>query len=147
MNKKSNAMYELAKIHGYIIDIQDICDRFNNDYDLIISDRLPYNALLMLFVQIGECCIKIRDKSNEFYLESKMPLRQIISMRNHITHGYVDIDKDIFIDTIKVDIPRLKIDIENIVIDDVLENPTCLYKLEYDELEEEVNHVDFELEP
>lgn len=44
------------------------------------------------------------------YLESEfpmMPWRAIIGMRNHIAHGYFEIDADIIFEAVKYDIPPL----------------------------------------
>lgn len=46
MNEKTKIKYELAKMYEYVSDIDDICKRYNYDYDVIKEDTM------MLLVKI-----------------------------------------------------------------------------------------------
>ncbi len=63
----------------------------------------------MLISAIGEGINTIRAKIPDF-LEinfPEIPWREIVGMRNHIVHGYFDLNADIVFDVIKNDIPPL----------------------------------------
>lgn len=67
-------------------------------------------ASSMLLEAIGESFKKIDRKTNgEFLcLYPDIEWNDIIGMRNHIAHGYFDIDTDIIFDVVKNDLPELK---------------------------------------
>ena len=137
MNKETKIKYELAKMYEYIIDIIDIidiCNRYNNDYETIANDSLSYNATLMLIIQLGERAIQIRNNDIHFYNECPMKLKDVVNMRNRVTHGYTRIRRNLYIDAIKNDIPFFKEYIEENVIQEVLEDPYCLYEEEYEDV-------------
>ena len=55
-------------------------------------------------------------------------------VRNIIIHGYSQVDKDIFKDIIKDDIPHLSKIIKEQVQQEVLDDPYQLYEIEYEDL-------------
>lgn len=61
-------------------------------------------------------------------------------MRDRIVHSYGKIDYDIIKESISKDIPQLKHNIEEIVDEDILDNPYLLYETQYDEYVEEKNN-------
>ncbi len=63
-----------------------------------------------------------------------MKLRDVVLMRNRVTHGYTSIDKELFVNALKNDIPFFKEYIEQNVIKDVLYDPYQLYEKEYDDV-------------
>ena len=68
-----------------------------------------------------------------FYDNNELKLYQIKGMRDRIVHSYGKIDYDIIKESISKDIPVLKGKIENIVDEDILDNPYLLYETEYDD--------------
>lgn len=112
MNKKTKIKYELAKMYEYVNTITDICKRYDNNYVEIACDPLPYNACLMMIVQLGERGVHIRETNREFYETCPLQLRDVINMRNRVT-------------------------IEQEVDKEILEDPYILYEIEYDEFIED----------
>ena len=125
MNSKTRLMFNLAYIHNYINDILDMCNELDNNYPVIFTDKKSQYAINMCFVQIGEHCAQIRDNNKSFYDNNEL--------RDRIVHSYGKIDYDIIKESISKDIPVLKGKIENIVDEDILDNPYLLYETEYDD--------------
>lgn len=67
-------------------------------------------ASSMLLEAIGEGLKKIDrlTKGSFLYLRDEIPWADVIGMRDHIAHGYFDIDADIVCDAIKNDLPGLR---------------------------------------
>lgn len=126
MNSKTRLMFNLAYIHNYINDILDMCNELDNNYPVIFTDKKSQYAINMCFVQI-------RDNNKSFYDNNELKLYQIKGMRDRIVHSYGKIDYDIIKESISKDIPVLKGKIENIVDEDILDNPYLLYETEYDD--------------
>lgn len=137
MNKKTKIKYELAKMYEYVNTITDICKRYDNNYVEIACDPLPYNACLMMIVQLGERGVHIRETNREFYETCPLQLRDVINMRNRVTHGYSQINTKMFIDALRDDMPFFKEYIEQEVDKEILEDPYILYEIEYDEFIED----------
>ena len=133
MNSKTRLMFNLAYIHNYINDILDMCNELDNNYPVIFTDKKSQYAINMCFVQIGEHCTQIRDNNKAFYDNNELKLYQIKGMRDRIVHSYGKIDYDIIKESISKDIPVLKEKIEDIVDEDILDNPYLLYETEYDD--------------
>lgn len=67
-------------------------------------------ASCMLLESIGECAKKI-DKLIPGFLENNAPAypwRQVKGLRDHIAHGYLDIDAEIIFDIVRDEIVTLK---------------------------------------
>lgn len=70
------------------------------------QDEVLQNAVLRWFEIIGEAS---RGLTEEFRSEHQdVPWREIIDMRNRVTHGYFDIDLDVVWNTIMTDLPALE---------------------------------------
>ena len=70
----------------------------------------------MLIEAIGEGVKKI-DKMAPGFLDEKSPAtqwKQIMGLRDHIAHGYFNLDADIIFDVVKNEIPVLKDTLEEI---------------------------------
>lgn len=66
-------------------------------------------ANCMLIEAIGEGFRNIDDRTAGQLLRHRpeIPWREVIGMRNHIAHGYFDINSDLVWDVIKNDLPPL----------------------------------------
>lgn len=67
-------------------------------------------ASCMLIESIGEVVKKI-DRLTQGLLYDKFPntqWKEIMGLRDHIAHGYFNIDSDIIFDVVKTEIPSLK---------------------------------------
>ena len=133
MNSKTRLMFNLAYIHNYINDILDMCNELDNNYPVIFTDKKSQYAINMCFVQIGEHCAQIRDNNKSFYDNNELKLYHIKGMRDRIVHSKKKKKKKIIKESISKDIPVLKGKIENIVDEDILDNPYLLYETEYDD--------------
>lgn len=102
----------LKKMDEIICELQDICERYNQDYFKIAKDQLPYNACLMLIVQLAEGCMQIKEENTAFYSICSSQVDNVIKLRNRAIHGYSEIHMNMFIDVLKDDIPALKKQIE-----------------------------------
>ncbi|HPR16706.1 MAG TPA: DUF86 domain-containing protein [Candidatus Cloacimonadota bacterium] len=103
------------------IRIQHILDEIDNiqtfignvSYQEFIHDKKTVNAIIRSIEIIGEAASKISDdyKSNH----SEIPWKQIVGMRNHLIHVYFDVDYQTLWQTVKSDIPDLKLLISNLL--------------------------------
>lgn len=78
-------------------------------------DRMLSLALVRLIEIIGEAANNISEPCQTKY--AKIPWRQIIGMRNRITHAYFDIDLDIIWQVITHDLDYLLIEVEKAIKD------------------------------
>lgn len=63
----------------------------------------------MLIEAIGEGFKKIDERTNKqlLPLRSDIPWREVMGMRNHIVHGYFDINTDLVFDVVRNDLQPL----------------------------------------
>ena len=82
------------------------------------NDERTYKATLWDLSIIGEAARRIPVEVRK--ANPQIDWRQMIGMRNRITHAYEAIDVDIIWDTIKTDIPQMLVDLRGLLkrIDD-----------------------------
>ena len=82
----------------------------SNDFLVSTNGMVLFNSTCMCLQSIGEVIRKIDDKTNGqlFKLYPEIPWKQIISMRNIISHEYLSIDPDLIFDIIYEELPPLK---------------------------------------
>lgn len=81
-----------------------------NEYYLSLSGMQLLTANCTLITAIGEGIGRI-NRVLPGFLEKEFPLipwHAIIGMRNHIAHGYFELDADLIFEAIKNDIPQLE---------------------------------------
>ncbi len=80
-----------------------------NDFAVSPSGMQLLAADAMLISAIGEGINKIDSKLPDFLTTEfpQIPWREIVGMRNHIVHGYFDLNADIVFDVVKKDVPLL----------------------------------------
>lgn len=68
----------------------------------------------MLIEAIGEGVKRIDERTHQLLLPSRpeIPWKAVNGMRDHIAHGYFDINTDFVWDVIKNDLPGLRVAIE-----------------------------------
>lgn len=74
-------------------------------------------ASCMLIESIGEGIKKI-DRLAPGFLETESPdtpWREIKGLRDHVAHGYFDLDADIIFNVVKEEIPLLRVTIKMII--------------------------------
>ncbi|MDE6266406.1 MAG: DUF86 domain-containing protein [Muribaculaceae bacterium] len=82
----------------------------SDDYLISPDGMQKMAASCMLIESIGEGVKKI-DRLTDGLLYAKFPntrWREIMGLRNHIAHGYFNIDADIIFDVVKTEIPTLQ---------------------------------------
>lgn len=74
-------------------------------------------ASCMLIEGIGEGVKRVNQltEGEIFKLRPEIPWEQVSGMRNHIAHGYFEIDEEVIFDTIKTELQPLKVAIEFII--------------------------------
>jgi uncharacterized protein with HEPN domain len=79
----------------------------------LAQNRMLELALMRLVEIIGEAATRVGSemKSNN----PQIPWREIIGMRNRLTHGYDTVDLKVLWDTIAEDLPPLITDLEKII--------------------------------
>jgi uncharacterized protein with HEPN domain len=102
-----NILEYIGKIWYYTEDIDDV----ETLYEL--NEQLNLNAALNLLSNIGETVSKISDGLKIEYVEIEW--RQMKNFRNIIVHNYVGIDLAITYEVIKVDLKKIKTNLEKII--------------------------------
>lgn len=80
-----------------------------DDYLLTPEGMKNLAASCMIIEAIGESIKKIDKKTNGelLVLRTEIPWKRVMGMRDHITHGYFDIDAEVVFQTIKNNISPL----------------------------------------
>ena len=99
----------------YCNRMEDYSNRFNNDKEIYLSDKLYQDACALVIIQIGEFVGRLSDEFRDNHQEINW--REITGMRNIFAHNYEDVIDDIVWDVIQEDIPNLKNYLENLVND------------------------------
>ena len=121
---KTRALQTLESIEETIVQILDWNKDINSvdDYYSTLSGTQLLVANCTLITAIGEGVNRINRVLPEF-LQSEfpeIPWKAIIGMRNHIAHGYFELDAEIVYETIKSEIPpllKIFIDAKNMLKD------------------------------
>ena len=112
-NEKNDLLY-LINILEYIGKIWKYTGKVNNEEELFeLNEQMNLNASLTLLTNIGENVSKISEKLKLEY--PSIEWRQIKDFRNRIVHDYVGIDLAIVYEVIKLELPKIKKTIENII--------------------------------
>jgi len=76
--------------------------------DDFLADRRTQQAVIMSLIIIGEAATKVMDRYAEFAARyPEVPWRSMRGMRNHIAHGYFDINLDVVWETVQTALPEL----------------------------------------
>jgi uncharacterized protein with HEPN domain len=97
-------MFEAAKLaHSYVSNV----DREKFTESILLQD-----AVIRRLEIIGEAARRISEDTKAAY--PKIPWRQMIGMRNHVTHMYDGVDLDVVWATLQKDLPALLELLQNI---------------------------------
>ena len=106
----------LSQIQRAILDLQTWNKHITNADDWLSSPdgMKTLAASCMLIEAIGEGFRKIDERTMKLLLPHRpeIPWRDVIGMRNHIAHGYFDINTDLVLDIIQNDLTPLYDDTE-----------------------------------
>lgn len=106
------------ELKKFLYDIHESIDSIENylgdkrDFKIYMSDKMLRRAVEREFEIIGEAMRRIEKIDPKIEISSK---KQIISMRNHVIHGYDKIDNEIIWGTIVRHLPTLKKEIDNLL--------------------------------
>lgn len=95
----------LRHILEYCSRVEEAVTRIGTEENLL-ADAFSQDALAMPLAQIGELVRILSDEFKTAYGE--IPWRKISGMRNHLIHGYGEIDWTEIWDTAISDIPEFK---------------------------------------
>ena len=116
MESQSSKSSLICHVLGQMIESCNLIMTWNerikdaNDYPTSPIGMEKMAASCMLIETIGEGVKKI-DKIAPGFLAEKSPetqWKQIMGLRDHIAHGYFNLDADIIFDVVKNEIPPLK---------------------------------------
>ena len=107
-----------------ILNAIDTLQEWNNDIDKADyylespEGMKTLAANCMLLEAIGEGVKKIDKKTSQklLLLRDEIPWKQVMGIRDHIAHGYFDINADLIFDVIKNDIEPLRDAIEFFIL-------------------------------
>ena len=108
--KKTDTVY-LEDINEAIAAIE----RYVNavDFATFASEEMRQDAVIRQLEIIGEAANKLSSVFS--HINPDFPLRQTISMRNFLIHGYDEIDINVVWKTVQENIPSLKKSVEKIL--------------------------------
>lgn len=111
-NNKQKVIDLLNQIKQAIANLREWNESINSEDDYYMSSGGMKNlaASCMLIEAIGESFSRI-DKitSSSLLIErNDIPWKDVIGIRNHIAHGYFDIDGGIVFDTVRNDLDSLE---------------------------------------
>jgi len=101
-----------------INDIEYFIEQKDGKIVPALEDRILKPAIRMQIISISEQFNKLKDE-NEFELLSKIDkkdLRGLNAVRNFIAHDYDSVDDEILETILRIHIPKIKLQIENIKI-------------------------------
>jgi uncharacterized protein with HEPN domain len=116
-NTANDLLYILSILEsiGKIEKYSELYDDAENFFDA--QDQMPFNATLSLLVNIGEVSGKITRNIKVKY--SEIPWKLMKDFRNRVAHDYMNLDIFITFDIIKKELPKVKLDIEKLLIDEL----------------------------
>lgn len=101
----------IQKMIAYIESAIAFCSDFEN-YEDFEHDEKTIMASVFAIVQMAEIANSLSKELKE--KTTAIPWKNINGIRNHIVHGYDDLDVHVLWDTIKNDLPTLKSQLERI---------------------------------
>jgi uncharacterized protein with HEPN domain len=111
------------RIREYLQHILDAIDRATGyvaamDAETFEGDPRTQDAVLHSLQIIGEAANKIRATDAQFAIEhADIPWDLIYGMRNRIVHDYFEMDLDVVWQTVKQDLPPLRLRVFNALAD------------------------------
>lgn len=111
MKNRDDAL--LRKISEYCNESSSAVDMFGNDYSIFSNNVIYRNACCMPIMQIGELCKLISDLAKEQY--SDIDWRGWCGVRDIMAHQYSNLDFQKTWQIVSVDLPKLKIKVDEIL--------------------------------
>lgn len=115
---------------------------FSSAFDFYQAhDQLNFNASLLMIATIGDQVAKISETTKAKY--SDVPWLKIKDTRNRIVHDYAGVDFDLTYDILHIEIPRLKLQIEQLVRAELLSGTFSREEADIARNSTWYKHVDF----
>lgn len=118
-DKRQKVIAQLYQIKKAIADLKEWNRAIHTEEDYYTSSEGMKNlaASCMLIEAIGESFKRIDKLTNSKLLpkRNEIPWDDVIGIRNHIAHGYFDIDGAIVFNTVKNDLDSLSMAVEYFV--------------------------------
>ena len=119
--------YRYRHVLQLLMQIEELCDlivQWNkeiitvDDYVTTPEGLKTLAATCMHLESVGEAIKKIDKELPEFLSENAphIPWKSIKGMRDHIAHGYFDVDADIIFDVVSMEIENLIKEIRKLII-------------------------------
>lgn len=83
------------------------------DREALDSERMLVLSVIKEIEIIGEAAAKVSVEVKE--INSQVPWDDITGMRNHLIHGYFNVDLEMLWNTVKLDLPMLLIKLKKII--------------------------------
>lgn len=97
--------YAIGHIEKYLENISSLED--------LLDNPMVYDAVMMNFILIGEACKRLSAKLKNENIQ--IDWNGIKAYRNFIAHEYFGVDEKIVWRTIKIELPKLKKDFQEIL--------------------------------
>jgi uncharacterized protein with HEPN domain len=113
-------MFNDGKNLEFIIEkIDDALDNLAQfgSVEKLLNSKMGYDATLMCIMQIGET---LKNKLSVGFVEKYggiLPIQESYWTRNYIAHDYEGVSKIVVEGLLREHLPKLKIDIENILVE------------------------------
>ena len=119
-NTANDLLYILSILEsiGKIEKYSKSYDDAENFFDA--QDQMPFNATLSLLINIGEVSGKTTEKIRGKYRE--IPWKVMKDFRNRVAHDYMNLDIFITFDIIKKELPKVKLDMEELLVNELNNN-------------------------
>ena len=103
----------------YLEDIVEASERITSylkdlTYRDFERDQMRLDAVIRNLQIVGEAVKKLPDSIKEEY--PNIAWQEIAGLRNRVTHVYFDVDIDIIWDVVKIELPMLKVQIQEILM-------------------------------
>ena len=109
----SKDKYVLNKIYAHIVSVLKYCED-SISLEEFNEDNMRVEACVFNLMQIGELA-KVSLSEEIKSQITTIPWKQIYGMRKRIVHGYEGVEMKIVWDTIKMDLPILKAELEKYI--------------------------------
>ncbi|MDM7273679.1 HepT-like ribonuclease domain-containing protein [Sulfurihydrogenibium azorense] len=98
-----------------IISSMEAIEKFveGMEFEDLVKDDKTSSAVIRKFEIIGEAARNIPNRIREKY--PQIPWKHMVGMRDRLIHGYFGIDYKLVWDTLKLEIPKLKPELQKIL--------------------------------
>ncbi len=109
------------RLNDQLLRMLECCDyilKYTQDVskDGFSEDHRTQQAVMMNLLVIGEIATKLLQQFPDFVAShQEIPWKSIRGMRNHIAHGYFELNLDVVWDTLQIAIPQLHSKLQSLI--------------------------------